>query len=357
MPGLVDGHIHLHLGGSQAAFELPIPPGEDVDAICARVASWAANLGPDDWVVGGIVGAVTLDNLAKENCISKLDAASGGRPVLLRDDSLHNRWVNSRALEIMGVTKDTPDPADGTYVKDKDGNLNGLLYESTGTVAEKAFRAAIADPVARIKGSMAKSLEILRSFGITTVQEAATAEIPWKSLVELENEGKLTLRVIGSMLARPWFEDGPAGEELFKILRPLTTECLRPTFTKIVLDGVPMTRTSAMLGPYKCCHPGGIHGFDDIHVDTLWTLPDLVKQLERCYELNIGAKCHATGDAAVRLVLDAAEKVRTEHGPGPMIQVAHAEYVHPDDLPRFGKLNVVADMCTLLFPFPPSTSY
>ena len=191
------------------------------------------------------------------------------------------RWVNSKCLELMGVTNATPDPVDGTFVKDKDGNLNGLLYESTGAGAEGAFSKSISDPAGRTKGSLLASLEILRRFGITSCQEAYTGELPFKTLLELEKEGKLTSRIVCSMAARVTsLESGPAGEELFKILMPLASPNVIPSFTKLMLDGVPMTRTSAMLGPYKCCHPGGIHGFDDIKVETLWTMPDLMRMLD-----------------------------------------------------------------------------
>jgi predicted amidohydrolase YtcJ len=69
--------------------------------VCARVKEWADKLGPNDWVVGGIVGAITLDKLAVENSIKKLDVAAGGRPVLLRDDSLHNRWALCFAADFL----------------------------------------------------------------------------------------------------------------------------------------------------------------------------------------------------------------------------------------------------------------
>jgi predicted amidohydrolase YtcJ len=120
---------------------------------------------------------------------------------------------------------------------------------------------------------------------------------------------------------------------------PLRGELVRPDFVKIVLDGVPMTRTTALLSPYKCSH-----GEDPQTVESLWTLEDLVAQLERCSELGLGAKLHATGDASVRRVLDAAERLRASRGPGVRLQIAHTEYVHPDDVPRFAALDVVADL-------------
>lgn len=106
MPGLIDGHVHLNLGGSQAAFELPLEPTDDLDAVLGKVGEWAGELGPDAWVVGGIVGSTVLDAVADVDVLARLDEASGGRPVLLRDDSMHNRWVSSRALQLMGSGPD-----------------------------------------------------------------------------------------------------------------------------------------------------------------------------------------------------------------------------------------------------------
>ncbi|KAI9016623.1 putative TIM-barrel fold metal-dependent hydrolase [Hyaloraphidium curvatum] len=343
MPGLADGHIHFNLGGSQAAYELPISPLADIQGILDAVSNWASTLGPEEWVVGGIIGATMLDKLAAENWISKLDEAAGGRPAMLRDDSLHNRWVNSRALELMGVDESTPDPPEGKMVRDSAGKHTGVLYESAISLAETAFRKSVADLGARIRGAMLKSLEIVRSFGITSVQEAATASGTFKELIQLDREDKLTCRIVASAIAKVFVEDGFFGEELFSYMKECRGKLLLPDFMKIFLDGVPMTRTSVMLGPYRCCH-GGAHEFDDVKVVPLVPDDELVGLLRRCYELGIGAKMHATGDGAARQALDAVAKVRTERGPGPIFQIAHAEYLHPMDIPRMKELNVVADM-------------
>jgi predicted amidohydrolase YtcJ len=339
MPGLVDGHVHLNLGGSQAAFELPLLPSDGIDEILGKVRDWAGHLEPDAWVVGGIIGSTTMDGITDADALARLDEAASGRPVLLRDDSMHNRWVSSRALELMGVGPDSPDPEGGHYVRDGSGRLTGVLHELASGTAEGAFAASVQDLQARVRTAVATAVGILNGFGVTSAQEAATMTGPAQALAALEAAGELTARVVLSTPVRPFIEEGVVGEELIAAVAPLRGELVRPDFVKIVLDGVPMTRTTALLGPYRCDH-----GEEPQVVESLWTLEELVAQLQRCTELGLGAKLHATGDASVRRVLDAAERLRAAHGPGIPLQIAHTEYVHADDVARFADLDVVADL-------------
>ncbi|TWH72751.1 amidohydrolase [Modestobacter roseus] len=338
LPGLVDGHVHLNLAGAQAAFELPLLPTDTLDEVLAKVRAWARELPPDAWVVGGILGSTVLGELTDEQHRLALDEASGGRPVLIRDDTMHNRWVSSRALELMGVGHDTPDEEGGRFVRDAGGRLTGVLHELASARAESAFAASIADPTARIREAVATAVRVLNSYGITSAQEAATMGAPLAALRDLEARGELTLRVVASLPVRPFLEEGPVGAELIDDARTQRSDLVRPDFVKIVLDGVPMTRTTALLEPYLCRH-----GEPATTGELYFTLADLVAEVERCHDLGLGAKFHATGDASVRLVLDAVEQVRSRRGDGPRFQIAHTEYVHPDDLPRFAALGVVAD--------------
>lgn len=339
LPGFSDGHSHLGLGGGQAAWELPILPTDSKPAILEKVREWGAKLGPDEWIVGGIVGSTVMDEIVDTEDLAALDEAAGGRPVLLRDDSMHNRWVNSRALELMNVQADTPDPEGGTYGRDKAGALTGVLQELASAVAEAAADAAVEDPDSRNRVSLKTALQTLNSFGITSVQDAATMEYSWKALGALEADGEVTAWVVGSMPARNFIEAGKVGEDLFSIGDSHRSTHVRPDFVKFVIDGIPMTRTSAMLTPYICHH----HDDEDFIGDPLWTQDELVEALELCYQRGYGGKLHATGDASVRLVLDAVEIVRRRHGFGPIFQIAHVEFIHPEDLPRFAELQVVAD--------------
>lgn len=340
MPGLIDGHVHLNLGGSQAAFELPLLPTDELDTVLAKVRRWALDLEPGEWVVGGIVGSTVLDGLTDGDVLKRLDEAAGGRPVMLRDDTMHNRWVSSRALEAMGVTVDSPDPKGGRYVRDARGRFTGVLHESASGRAEAAFARSVTDPESRTATAMRKAIEILGGYGVTSVQEAATMLRPATALHKLEVAGELNVRAVLSAPVRPFLEEGVVGEDLIARLAELRGELVRPDFVKIVLDGVPMTRTTALLSPYKCHHGGA----EPCHGEIYWTLDDLSDQLLRCAELGLGAKLHATGDASVRRVLDAAERLRTRTGSGIRLQIAHTEFVHRDDVARFAELDVVADL-------------
>ena len=113
MPGLIDGHLHLTLGGTQLAWELPLLPTDGPEEIFAKVHGWTDRLQPGEWVIGGIIGSVTFNQLNSVEMLRRLDEASAGHPVLLRDDTMHNRLVNSAALEAMAVGPDTADPEGG----------------------------------------------------------------------------------------------------------------------------------------------------------------------------------------------------------------------------------------------------
>ena len=341
LPGLCDVHSHLMFGGAQAAWELTLLPSDGLDTILAKVRKRAERLAPDEWVVGGIIGSPVLDQIALGGKLPALDEASGGRPVLLRDDSHHNRWVNSRALELMGVDQNTPNPDGGTYVRDSDGKLTGVLYEAACALAEDKAAAAIKDHRGRDRVSLATAVRLVNSYGITAVQDAGTLENALLALSDLDNSSELTAWVVGSLPARPFFGEGTVGEELYAVAEKYRTKHVRPDFVKVFLDGVPMTRTSAMLTPYLC------HGEHEDPTDTgelLWTRDDLVATLERCIALGLGAKLHATGDGSVRQALDAIEVIRKIHGDGPIFQIAHVAYVDPADRARFAQLNVVPDL-------------
>jgi predicted amidohydrolase YtcJ len=343
IPGLSDGHVHLAIGGSQAVYELPIAPWDDLPTIYGRVRAWAERLGPDEWIVGGIVGTPVIDQLVQSaSHLADLDAAAGGRPVLLRDDTMHNRWLSSRALEILGVTPQSPNPEGGEFVRDPAGELTGVAYEMASGMAEGAFAASVADPSARMKGALLAAQQILLSFGITSVQEAATMASAWGPLTELDRDGEWTLKVVASMPVRPFLEAGIVGDELLEVTRSYRSDRLRPDFVKIVMDGVPMTRTAAMLEPY-ICHD---HSKEDPEYrgDAYWAEDDLVAELQKSVRLGLGSKVHATGDRAIRMVLDAAEKLRETGWSGePKIQIAHTLFVDPEDAPRYGPLGVVGD--------------
>ena len=347
MPGLVDVHAHLGLGGRQLAFELQVLPSDDVAQIADRVRAWQTELEPGQWVVGGIIGSTVMDDLTHHD-LHTLDEAGGGHPVLLRDDTMHNRWVNSAALQILGITEETSDPEGGTYVRDAEGRLNGVLTELACGPAEAAVLEAIDDVAAFHAKAIGTAVRTLNSFGVTAVQESATMDYALTTLRDLDDAGELTAHVVASMPAQPFLEEGVTGEDLYKVGDEAESTHLHPTFAKYVLDGVPMTRTAALVTPYRCHHPDDDPNFTG---EPLWDHDELIASLLALADRGLNAKLHATGDGAVRMILDAVETVRKERGWNTRFHIAHVEYVHDDDLARFAQLQVIPDASPYLW-FP-----
>jgi predicted amidohydrolase YtcJ len=352
MPGLVDVHSHVGFGGQAAAWELRLPPTFGPYEILRAVTDWADGLGPDDWVVGGVVISPVFHAMGTREMLAALDKASRGRPVMLRDDSLHNRWVNSQALEILGVDALTPDPVGGSYSRDALGPV-GLLLGQPSTNAELAARQSIGDTRGRDLRSARTAVKIFNAAGITATQDAATMGAWLDVFNDLDRTGQLDAWIVGSMPAREFIESGPVGPALFDTAAARRSAHVRPDFVKAVLDGVPMTRTSKLLNPYKP-DPFAASGHHcPFHGSGFFTDEELYRLLEAAVSRGLNVKLHATGDGTVRQALDAIARMRERYGNGPIFHIAHPEFVHPDDVGRFADLHVIADASPALwFPGP-----
>jgi predicted amidohydrolase YtcJ len=351
LPGLIDVHSHIGFGGQAAAWELPLPLAVDPGEILAAVSSWAAMLGPGEWVIGGVVISPVFRAMGTRAMLEALDNASLGRPVMLRDDSLHNRWVNSRALEILGINAASPDPAGGAYARDADGPV-GLLLEQASTEAELAVRRSIRDTWERDLKSARTAIAIFNAAGITATQDAATMGAWLDVFNELDRRGQLNAWLVGSLPAREFIESGPTGPALFDTAAARRTAHVRPDFVKAVLDGVPMTRTSKFLDPYQPSPETDGHRCP-FHGDGLFTDQELRDTFEAAISRGLNVKLHATGDATVRQALNNIELMRERYGDVTIFHIAHPEFVHPDDVARFDALGVIADASPMLwFPGP-----
>jgi predicted amidohydrolase YtcJ len=348
LPGLGDVHNHHTRGGQLDLFELSFPASTSFDQIIALVAERARRLGADEWITGGIWSSELIPRLRTSEARAALDQASGGRPVMLRDDSMHNRWINSGAIALMGLTAATPDPELGHIERDPGtGAPIGLLLEKASALAERAALASIADPIARETASTKRAVEILNGYGVTAYQDANTTLSMLQALAGLDRRGELNAWCVGSL---PVYDTLTGteyfGEALIARCEQYRTPHVRPDFLKLFMDGVPMTRTAAMLDAYlpdEHGHAVVCHSF--------LRLPDVVHWLVRAETLGKGVKVHCAGDAAVRDILDAVEIVRRVRGPGPTHHIAHASFIDPADIPRFVELNVVADLCPAIW-FP-----
>ena len=346
-PGFVDVHNHHAMAGRTELFELSLPPSLTLDEILDRVRDKASSLPPDAWIIGGVVATTLLSTLATTASRQRLDEAAGGRPVVIVEDSRHNRWANTRALELAGITAASIPSAGVTVLDPDDGTPTGVLREGAGIPVQEAYdRSGGLTPEQHVAASR-RGVEILNSFGITTFQDAGVSTDILGALAALDRAQELHAWVVSSLLVNDEiFGVDPIGEPLIARGEEFRTPHHRPDFVKIFLDGVPPARTASFLEPYVADAVHGAH----FHGETTMTFDELHTWLRSVAERGLGAKVHCTGDGSARLVLDVAERIRADGYTTP-IQIAHGQFLAVDDIPRLHALEVSADISPFIW-FP-----
>lgn len=354
MPGINDGHIHPIRGGIKNLFECNFPFTSTPDEIAAKIAQCVEENPDAVWIRGGQWDSGFFDTYDIKSPRQFLDAVSGDKAVHLNDDSNHNAWVNSKALKLIGITKDTVDPDDGTYVRDPvTGEPNGLLLEG----AEQAFYDQLPDwSDKQFEQAALEAVRIGNQFGITGMKDAyspAQAQAAYKALDDL---GKLSAHIATSMETPYGHRDKILDYEKLDQLRDkYKSTNVHTDFIKIFLDGVPTaSRTAAMLAPYAGTDPNDENATGLLHITPELLQRDLIELDRRGYTVKI----HTAGDRAVRVALDAIAATREANGDsGLSHELAHAGYIDDTDIPRFALLQTVADLSPYLWhPSPIITS-
>jgi hypothetical protein len=352
MPGINDVHVHALMGGRADLYECNFLPTASFDEILRTVDTHAAKTADGKWIAGGIWGSDLLGKLSSLEARRALDGVSHGHPVILSDDTRHNRWANTRALEAANMTADTPGPPDGEIVKEtQGGEPTGVLLEAAGQSVDAAAFAAQENRVEYDLAAARRAVEILNRHGVTAFQEAGTSLSVLAAFRGLDDRGELSARVVGSLpLNGSIFAGDVIGEELIAKREGYRSAHVRPDFVKIFLDGVPPSRTAAFLEPYL---PDESHGYG-FRGKAKLSLVELTLLMAKYERAGLPTKIHATGDGSVREVLDAIELIRHFHGAdGPAHHLAHASFIDPADIARFKALNVVADLSpSLWYPGP-----
>ncbi len=334
MPGIIDGHNHPALAGRTALFELSVSPASSYEEVLATIRGYAAGLAPGAWITGAGWGLHLLETISTAEALAGLDEATGGHPMVLVDISRHNRWANTAAMTAAGVA-----PGEGVLL-DEHGAPTGVLFERAGLPVAYAAAREGGLTNAQEQTAYRHSLGVLHSYGITSFQDAAATPEVLAALHGLDAAGDLDAWVVSSMMMNDEVLGAEiVGEPLLDLAEQYRSEHHRPDFVKLFLDGIPPARTAAMLEPYleDAQHGCGYCGSTILSADELYDA--LVVTSKR----GLGAKIHSTGDAATRLILDTVQRLRAE-GHGFRCQIAHGQYVAPDDVPRFAELGVDADI-------------
>ena len=340
MPGLHDMHIHGVEGALKTLFECHLPYTASAQEIVQLVASYASTNHEREWIVGGAWVMQISADIHK----SLLDAIVPERPVFLWDASHHNAWVNSKALELAGITCDTPDPAGGQFVRDEEGEISGLLLEHAAT---QLYRIIPPLPQEAYMEGIYWLAKMLNGLGVTSIKEAAANRQMLAAYKALDEAQALNLRVGTHLLwLTPFIYDPADMEALVRERQQYAGERVKVDFLKLFLDGVPVAKTAAMLEPYVGDDPASHDPYAMLLVDR----ETLQEVLIRFDGEGFTVKMHATGDASLRAALDAIEAARKANGySGLGHEIAHAQTIHPDDLPRFKALEAVPDFCPILW--------
>jgi predicted amidohydrolase YtcJ len=337
LPAFQDAHCHLGSSG-HATTLCALEETDDADAHLRRIAAYREAHPDRDWVVGS--GWSMSDFPGGTPSAAALDAVVPDRPAVLTNRDYHGAWVNSRALELAGVTAATPDPAGGRIERDEHGAPMGTLQEQAmHLVLDLAPAPSHADRVAGIRAAVA----YYHRLGITACQDAKV-DPEWQAAYEeLARAGELGLRVRGAL---EW-DVGRGDEQISELVerrRSGTVGRLACGNVKFFHDGVVENRTAAMLDPYLDADG---RATDEYGID-MYTRADLQRFARLCDAEGFGVHIHTIGDRAVWESLDAIEAaIRTNGRRDARHQLAHVQFAHPDDLPRFRGLGVIANVTPL----------
>lgn len=338
LPGFQDAHIHppesgldeLRCDVREPDDQLPYSADEIVTVIRAYVER---NPG-DAWIVGSgwYMGSFPHGTPHR----TMLDAAVGRRGAFLPNRDGHSAWVSSRALELAGVTAATPDPVGGRIERDPDGTPSGVLHEEAMSLVEDVIPEDTQDDV---EAGLLHAQPKLHALGITAWQDAIVRRIDHAAYLAVTGRGLLTARVVGAQWWERDFDEGGV-DELIERRRTGSLGRYRGTSVKIMVDGVLETFTGAMLEPYLAPDGGPLD-----RTGMLFVEPGLLRRVTRELDAaDFQVHFHAIGDRAVREALDAVEVARGANGPTDgRHHISHIQVIHPDDIPRFAALDVVAN--------------
>lgn len=343
LPGFQDTHIHLQDSGYNYGLEASLDGAMTVEELQQIMRAFASqHRGP--WVngVGWYTGVFTEHNLSRQ----VLDAAVSDRPVFILASDGHNAALNSKACAVVGLDRNTPDPPNGHFVKDASGEPTGMLHEDAiDWVRSRMPAVTDADFAAGVKFSQA----LCNRHGITGVLDASVNERHMRVYRGLELAGELTVRICATAKVLP--EEGTA-EALARVemlRRDYHSDLLFVHSAKFFLDGVLENRTGVMIDDYSDAIGGNA---------PLMFGSNQIKDLFRAFDAaRFQIHVHVIGDGAVRAALDGLEAAMDVNGRWPSLhQLAHVQCIDPADVPRFGKLGVVANIQPLWARHEPSVT-
>ena len=328
MPGFNDYHVHMAMAAMMEYFGT-IRATKDEDEAARILYEKNKDRDPSRWILGGAWDHFVWPGQELPTKHS-LDKYFPNTPVFSLNKECHGAWLNSEALRRFNITKETPDPPNGTYFRDDSGEPTGYVHEgAVAPLLRQIFDQISDEEIADFTKAFAK---MANSLGITSV-----ADLPLYSILRegayriLQKEGGLSIRVnfsVGMM------EDN---EKIEAMREEFTGPVVTFNGVKEFLDGTPMGYTGYLVEPYED-RPGFVS-------EPLVPKDVFIKRVQELDAMSVRCRVHCCGDGAVRLALDAYENALQKNGDHDMRHaIEHIEVITPEDIPRFGQIGVIASV-------------
>lgn len=349
LPGFVEAHIHPTLGSFfTGGLDLQVPTREDALARIQRYArenpkgivrgfGWRADMFPPE-------------GPTKE----ELDRIVPDRPAFFFNIDVHSLWMNSKALEAAGITRNTPDPIPGFsyFMRDANGDPTGYVLETAAVMAVVEKLSPVTYDA--LKGWMQEWFRKASAAGITTVFDTGAMAIDgdqvnsFRLYLDLERQERLPFRVkLCYMVSKPVLEQEV--DRAIELRSGIRSELVELGALKIIGDGTAEGYTAVLLEPYA--------DKPDIVVKPPYTREQLRAMVRRADAAGLDVHIHAFGDGMTREALDAIEAAMKANPPRDRRHsIAHLVYVDDADNPRFGKLGVVAQFSANWMSSDPDTA-
>ncbi|GLX77003.1 urease [Thalassotalea insulae] len=339
MPGFHDVHMHpIESASENTHFSIDFDETNPENYI--DIISKAAFENPDaDWLIGYGHSIFTLLESARSP-LAILDEAVPDRPVIIMEQTSHSMWVNSVALAMAGIDKNTPHPTGGRILKDEaTGALNGILIDNAGNIVMDIAMAPTSESLQNdYDGLVNYTLPELAKHGITSISDARSfwQRDDHKTWLKAQAQDALTARVSVGLWAYPQADDEQQIEDLKALYTNDADSLLKFNQIKLYSDGIIINATSAMLAAYDIDLLGipenkGLNYFSQQRIE---------KYLTALEPVGFDFHMHAIGDRGIREALNAVENAGSSQG---RHRLTHVEIVDSADISRFAKLNVTAD--------------
>ena len=344
IPGLIDSHAHFTSIG-RAKMQLNLMNVNNWDEVIAMVAEAVEDAQPGEWILGrgwhqekwDKVPEPNVDGLPYHHGLSKV---SPDNPVWLSHASGHASYANARAMEMAGITKETPDPPGGEIVRDPDGNPIGVFRETAQSLVSRGMSHYMEERTPeQVDAEQRKIVELAEkeclSKGITSLHDAGSSFGTIDLFKEFVEQDKLDIRLY--VMVR---EDNEALKERLSEYKTigLGNNHLTVRSIKRLIDGALGPHGAWLLEPYSDL-PSST-GLNTTAVEVIQETARIA--IENDFQLCV----HAIGDRANRETLNIFEEAFKAHPEKTDLRwrIEHSQHLHPDDIPRFGQSGVIASM-------------